>query len=528
MQRIIVFLIWILTFFPSLTAQDIEFTVSAPDQVSVGERFRVIFQLNKRPARFSGPSFEGFSVLSGPNQSSSTSMQIINNRTTVTENYSYSYIIEATSEGQVTIQPARVIVDGDEFSSDPFQINVVAGQATPPPSGQSQGTQQPQEFASAQDLFIRATPGTSTPYQGQQVIITYTLYTRVPVNQYSIDVLPNFRGFWTENLTPDGQPQTRTQVIDGSTYRVAEIYRVAAFAQRAGELTIDPLHVEAVVSLPGQRRPSLFDEFFGGSPFDQRRQVQQTIRSNAVTLQVKPLPTQNKPAAFSGMVGDDFTVNASVNTTEVKVNDAVNLSVTVTGRGNMRMLEDPTFNFPPNLEVFDPNITDDIRNTITGVSGKRTYDYVMIPRTAGEYEIPPWSFVYFDPSEQTYKTLQTPSFLINVTGSGDENKTMADNARQEDIQNIATDIRYIQTDSVNLKPAGKHFYKSTLFWVLLIIPFVVFAFFVVYWRSYIRLQNNSTLRRNRKAEKLARKRLKAARIFLQKRKENECYDEIFR
>jgi uncharacterized membrane protein len=526
MQKLLIVLIFLTSLAFEGLAKDVEFSASAPAEVALGERFRLTYQVNTRPSQFTAPDFDGFRVLSGPNQSSSTSMQIINNRTTVTESFTYSYVLEATQEGSFRIGPASINADGDTHTSNPLNIKVVERKTNSTAPAQSSASQP--NSASAKDLFIRATPSTSSPYQGQQVIITYTIYTRVPINQYSIDGLPSFRGFWSENITPDGQPETRTQVIDGTTYRLADIYKVAVFPQRSGELKIDPLDVEAIVSLPGQRRQSLLDEFFGGSPFDQRRTVRQNVVSNPLTLNVKPLPVQNKPAAFSGMVGTDFKVEASVNMNELNTNDAANLKLSISGRGNMRLLEQPKINFPANLEVFDPNVTDNIRNTLSGIIGSREYDYVMIPRTGGEFTIPSWSFIYFDPQTEKYITQQTPEFVLQVSGESSLSGTGNEGASQESIRTLGTDIRYIRTDNVALIPSGSMFYLSNIFWILLALPVLLFIFFIVYWRNHIKLQSNTQLLRNKKAEKLARKRLKTAKVFLDKKRENEFYDEIFK
>ncbi len=506
-----------------LHAEEVEFKASAPSEVAAGERFRLTFQVNARPSDFNAPDITGFRILSGPSQSSSTSMQMINGKTTVSESFSYTFVLQATEEGSFTIDPAAITIDGETYQSNPLTVKVRKGSTSPSSSASPSQPNEPR--ASGRDLFIRATASTLNPYQGEQVIISYNLYTRVSVNQYSIDRLPAYRGFWSENITAQGQPQTRTQVIDGQTYQVAEIYRVAVFPQRSGELTVDPLQSELVVSLPSQRRRSLIDEFFSGSPFG-GRQARQTVESNALTLNVKALPSQNKPASFSGMVGTDFEVNASVNQTELNVNDAANLTITVEGRGNMRMLETPSLNFPANLEVFDPNISDNIRNSSSGVRGSRSFDYVLIPRTGGEFVIPESAFVYFDPQTERYVRKSIPEFVLQV--SGEANPAGDGGVNQEAIQLLGTDIRFIHTGSIVLKPKESVFYGSKLFWVLLVVPFLLFAFFVVYWRNQIRLQANQELLKNKKAKKLARKRLKKAKDFLDKKQENDFYDEIFK
>ncbi len=528
MQRIFLIsaIMWLSTAWA--TADDIEFTASAPANVSVGERFRITFQVNAQPTDFSAPDFDGLRVLSGPSQSSSTSMQVINGQMTQTVSVSYTYILEATREGRFTIQPATARIDGKLQRSNDVTINVGAA-TTPPPSAspdQSAAQQDPQ--ASAQDLFVRATASTLSPFQGEQVIITYEILTRVGISQYSIDKLPSYRGFWSENLTQPGQPQTRTQVINGETYRVAEIRRVALFAQRSGEITVEPIEVNMVVNLPGdRRRQSLFDEFFGDSPFGQRT-IRQTVKSNILTLNVKPLPVQNRPVAFTGMVGTGFDVTANISATELNPNDAANLRVTISGNGNLRMLEKPDFNFPTNLEVFDPNISDNIRNTVSGIAGSRSFDYLMIPRTGGEFVIPPFNFVYFDPARNQYISRNTPEFVLKVEGDPSQPGTVPGSISQENIRLLGTDIRYIHSGPITLFNKGTVFYGSRLFQILVLAPFTLFLFFVIYWRNHIKLQSNQQLLRNKKAEKLARKRLKKAKTFLDKKQENEFYDEIFR
>lgn len=517
----------ICTAFASL-AEDVSFTASAPSNVAVGERFRITFQVNARPSEFNPPAFNDFRVLSGPSQSSSTSVQMINGRTTQTISISYTYVLEATREGSFTIAPANTTVDGRSINSNAVTINVSSATTPPSTSPGPSDSQQPQQ-ADSQDIFIRARVNNPNPFQGEQVIITYDLYTRVSVQQYSTEKIPSYQGFWSENITASGQPQVRNEVINGQTYRVAEVRRVALFAQRSGTLNVEPLEVDAVITMPGQRSGrSLFDEFFGGSAFDQRRTVKQSLKSNALQINVKPLPTINRPAAFKGMVGKDFVVDAHLNTNELAVNDAANLRISISGKGNMRMLEQPAVNFPANMEVFDPNVTDNISNTSSGVSGSRTFEYVLIPRTAGEYIIPPFSFAYFDPEQERYITRQTSEFIIEVDGDTDSQGYPRQDLTREDVKLLDTDIRYIKMTPVTFVPTGQIFYRSQLYWILLLAPFVLFIFFLIYWRNQIRLKSNTQLMKTRKAEKLARKRLKQAKRFLDKNLENEFYDEIFR
>lgn len=413
-------LFWIcLMLTPVLVASEIDFRAVAPATVSLGEHFRLSFQLNARPADFQAPALGDFRVLSGPNQTSSSSTQNINGRVTRQEQYTFTYLLEASREGTFTVAPAVVNVSGNRYTSNTITIQVVRGSSAPTQSSPAQADTrqaQPPTQAGKDDLFIRAIPSKNNPYQGEELIVSYKLYTRVHVNQYSIDKLPSYHGFWSENITAPGQPATQTEVINGQTYHVAEIRRVALYAQRSGEIRIEPLDVACVISLPAaQQRRSIWDDFFGGSPFDQRRTVRQNFQSNALTLNVRPLPTQNRPPEFTGLVGTGFSIAAELNPTELKVNDAATLKVSISGNGNLRMLEKPAVVFPANLEVFDPGITDNIRTTTSGMSGSRSFEYLMIPRTGGEYDIPALKLAYFDPVSGTYIIRASSEFRLQVS-----------------------------------------------------------------------------------------------------------------
>jgi len=525
--------IWLFSLFLWLPvlASEVSFTASAPSQVAVGERFRVVYSANKRPASFNGPAFGEFRVLSGPSQSSSSSTQIIGGQVTHSENYSFTYILEATREGSFTIPNATITVDGKNFSSDDLTIRVLGQESQgTQPSTPAQGQQQApaSQGVSDRDIYLRAVVSNSSPFQGQAITVTYKLYTRVVVSQYSIEKLPAYQGFWAEDVTPSGQPQVTEEVIDGQRYNVATIRQVVLFPQRAGELSIEPLDMQTLVRVSAPRRSgSLLDEFFGGSPFGGFQNVERTLRSNQVRVNVRALPAQNRPSSFKGMVGN-FEMSTGLSPLEVNVNEPVTLTLIINGTGNLRMLEKPEIQFPANLETFDPNISDNIRTSASGVSGSRQYEYLLIPRTGGTFEIPPIQFSFFDPAAGRYVTRSSPAYSLTVTGTAMATGDGMGVVRQEDVQYLASDIRFINNSTFGLQPAGSLFYRSKLFWFLLVGPILLFAFLLVYWRRHIRLQSNTALLRNRKAQKVAQKRLKKAGAFLNSGNSGEFYDEIFR
>lgn len=530
-------LIFNLLFTFSLLSQEVSLSVSAPSRVAVGERFRVVFSVNERPTEFHPPAFEGFTILSGPSQSTSSSTQIINNQVTTSLTISYTYVLEALSEGTFSIGPARVVVAGNthQSASHTVEVSGQASQGAQPttPGRQAQPQQPPPRgtqptLPTNQDIFIRAHVSNANPYQSEQVIISYRLYTRIAVARYGIDRLPSFQGFWSENLTPSVQSQPNTEMIDGSQYSVVEIRRVALFPQRSGELTIEPLEVETVVRMRAQQRGgNIFDDFFGGSVFGGFQNIEHTVRSNPVTLRVKPLPSQNRPPTFKGSVGQ-FEIEARLSANELQVNEATNLEITIRGSGNLRMLENPLVQFPQNLETFDPNISDNIRNERSGVTGSRVFDFLLIPRTPGEFVIPAIPFSFFDPASGAYATKTAGPFSINVSGHADMAADPSSSFMRSDVQSLATDIRFIRTQPTGLVPLGTFFFRSHTFYLLILIPWVLFLIIVIVGRREIRQRRDVALMRHRKAEKSARSRLKKARTHISANDHYGFYDELFK
>lgn len=527
-KGIILIVMLVMSTLPGAFAGEVVLSASAPSEVAAGERFRLVLTVNARPQQFTPPSFDSFRVLSGPSQSTSSSTQIINNQVTTSINVSYTYVLEATEEGEFTIANAAVNVDGQSYRADPIQIKVLPQGSAPRPASPSQPQQDSREAAlpGRDDIFIRAQASNTNPYQGEQVIITYKLYTRIDITNYNIDALPSFQGFWSENLS-SGQASVSTEVINGINYRVAEIRRVAVFPQRSGELRIDPMTVDMTVRVrrpQQQRRGSMFDEFFGSSPFDRFQNIQHSVRSDAITMQVKPLPVQNRPAGFTGVVGS-YEIDARLRPDELDVNDASNMVLTIRGTGNIRMLEPPKIQFPRYLDVFDPKIEDNVSAGSNGISGSRIFDYLLIPRSAGMVEIPAISFSFFDPARSEYITRTIPSLTLDVKGDAALSQGIQ---QQGDAAFLADDIRFINTGAISWRPVETLFFRSQRFYLLLVSPPILLIIFLVIYRKQLKDSQDAAGMRTRKAQKLARKRLKLAQKYLTEEKRTAFYDEIFR
>lgn len=506
--------------------QQVEFKASAREQVAVGEQFRLIFSVNAQANGFKAPAIKDFTILTGPNQSSSSSMQIINNQVTRSVEYSYTYLLEASKEGTYTIGSASVNVEGKTYQTNPITIKVVKG--TPQQQRQDQGASQSGPEISSRNLFVKASVSKSNPYQGEQVIVTYKIYTRIPVSEYSVTKTPALTGFWTENLLKENSPLNQyRETVNGAEYVVAEFKKDALFAQKSGKLTIEPLQLDVVAQIEKQRRRSgdPFDDFFNDSFFGSNYQnVRKTLHSNSITLDVKPLPVNNS-SDFTGAVGT-FRVNATIDKPTLKANDALTIKYTISGKGNLKLVDKPIIAFPPDFEVYEPRIVDNITTSITGMSGSRTFEYLIVPRNHGNYCIKPVSFSYFDLNSGTYKTLKTQQFNIIVEkGNGNDSYVRA-GVEKEDFQYIGTDIRYINTSISRLRPINSLFFGKPLFWFSLALPLILFILFITIWQKELKRRSNVALMRNRKATGIARKRLKAAEQFLKNGNQTAFCNEI--
>ncbi len=443
-------------------SQDVKFTASvSKNVVGTGEQFQVDFTVNGNASSYTPPNFGGFQVLSGPNES--TSMTSINGVTT--ETISLSYILMGIKEGEFTIGSATVIANGHRLTTNPIKIKVVKGRAVPQNNqAQSSGGNDNIPATSAanlsKSLFMRAVVDKTNVYQGEQLTLNYRLYTRVNIVSYQVDNLPDLNGFWNEDIkSPQQQVQMHVENVNGVAYHVADIKQTILFPEHSGDLTVDPLGMTFVARVQVPSNDPM-EQFFGGSYKDEKV----VVKSKPVIIHVKPLPDTGKPDSFTGAVGS-FKIDASIDKTELKANDALNYKVKVTGSGNIKLLKTLSTVFPPDFEKYDPKITDTVTNSENGVSGSRFYNYLLIPRHQGDYNIEPLKFSYFNPATGRYFTLTSKGFHIKVDkGTSESNVTAFSDAGKQDIKLLGKDIRYIKTVDNNFSKPGEEFFW--LIWVL--------------------------------------------------------------
>ncbi len=520
-------------------ADNVEFTAAVKNTVQVGEQFRLVYTVNAQGRDFQGPSLEGFRILSGPNPSTNQSYQIINGQVAQSFTMTYTYYLQATKEGSYIIPPATIDVNGKKYSSNTQKITVLKGNAPTTQSNQgNQGNQRSGNTSetgiSSEDVFIKASIDNSNPYQGDQVIITYRIYTTIPISQINITKLSSFPGFWYNSLLSDSdQLKQHNETINGKQYVVADIRKIALYPQRSGEIKIEPMELNCTAQIKSQSnarsRDPFFDSFFN-DPFFNRafKNVDLNLKSNSVSLNVKPLPTLKRPANFSGAVGS-YSISSSIDRTEVKANEPIVLKYTVNGKGNIELIDDLNITFPPDFESYDPKITNNISKSSSGISGSRTFEYLVIPRNAGTFEIKPVDFNYFDPEKNTYITLTTPAYKIKVAkGDTESNGISYSGVSQKDVQFIGSDIHHIKTHEFPLTMINTFFFGSNLFFILLIAPVLLFILLIIIWKQNISRRSNLELMNKRKANRVASKNLKKAATYLKIDDSDNFYIEISR
>lgn len=517
---------------PKLTA------VANASVVDIGSALTVTFTLsNGQSETFQRPNFTGFTVV-GSSKSSGGGMTIIVNGQVVQggngeEKWTYQIIPSAV--GKYTIEAAKAKVKGSWYSSNTLSVEVTNNGGAAQKNKNQKQDGNSQTAVSGNDIFIKASVNKSNPYQGEQITLTYKIYTKIAISQYAINKVSSYAGFWTHDLMKDKeQPKQYQETVNGEKYMVAEIRRIALFPQKSGKLTIEPLEVECLAQIKVKSKNNAFDQFFNdpffndpffSNPFSTTYQnVKKVVKSNPVTINVVSLPSSNVPQEYTGSVGN-FSIKSEIDRSELKANEAVNLKITISGKGNLNLIDQLTTEFPSDFEVYDPKTNDNISIANNEISGSRTFEYLIIPRNPGVFKIKPVKFCYYDLSRGSYITLSTPEYTIKVAkGSGTGNTVYS--TSKEDIKYIGSDIRYIINKPFSLKLKGQFFFNSWLFYLLLIFPFALFLVFIILRRKQLKLRSNISLLKLKRATKVALKRLKTADGYLQNSDRENFYVEI--
>ncbi len=513
MKRITTYLLLLLmlTFSGVLAvAQDIKFTAAASHyDVATGDRFKIEFRVNANIDNFKPPKISDFRVLSGPNQS--TSMSWVNGKTSA--NISYSYILMAVNEGSFTIPAAEVTIDGEKYQSNTIEINVSKGANVQnnPNSNNTTITK------GSGDLFIKSSVNKTTVYQGEHLVATYQLYTKVNIAANEMVKNADLNGFWSQEINI-GQAQWTQEKINNEVWNIATIRKIVLFPQRSGELEIDPLEMRFITQKRVSGGQSIFDQFFGKVVEEEH-----IVKSKSIKIKVLPHPAP-KPDDFVNAVGQ-LKMTTDVSTNEVKANEAINIKVTISGIGNLPLIDNPQINFPKEFEIYDPKITDNTKTSNAGVSGSKEYNYLVIPRYQGNFTIEPITFSYFNPSTKKYETLKSKPIVLKINkGDGSGNNVTYTAAGKEDIKILGEDIRYIHTDTPQFVLNANNLYNSWRFYgLLLLAPLLFIIAFIVRNKNRAAMSDIAKVK-SRKAGKLAAKLLSSAKKSLAANDKNAFYE----
>lgn len=526
MQKLLGIILIFIVSISAVVGQDIKFSARAPKAVALGEAFRLTYTLNAQGRNLQIPDLDEFNVISGPNTSSSSSVRIVQGQMTQSVEYSYTFILQAKKVGTFTIPASTISANGEDYQCNELKIEVVQGQAqaNTKNSTQNNGTTQQTNVGeiSGDDLFMRVHVSRNNVYQGEAVLLTLKIYSRLNIVSYNPKEMPDFKGFWTQDIEMPGQKNLTQENINGVIYYVGTIEKKLLYPQYSGDIIIEPYEIEWIIrqEVRGRRR-SIFDVF--GSYQD----IPKIVKSPKVTINVKSLPA-NKPDSYTGAVGD-LKMTTSIDKQEVFTNDAISLKVKISGTGNLKLINEPKIDFPPDFEVYDPKLTNNIKNSEGGSSGSKTYEYLIIPRHAGKFRIPPFEFSYFDINSKSYKTISSDEYEIIVNkGDDDEGGTVISNFSKEDVKYIGRDIRFIKTDNIRLSKKNDYIFGSMLFNLLYPLSILAFVILLVVRRKKIKENSNLVLVKNKKANKMAQKRLNSANKFLKENNKEQFYNEVLR
>jgi hypothetical protein len=523
-MRKLFFLIFI-TLSAFVYADNVSVVASAPDVVVSGDQFRLTYTFNNQNVRdFRAPSMKGFEVLMGPSRSQQSSTSIVNGKVSSSSTLTYTYILLADKEGTFTIPAASANVDGSNVTSNSVRIKVLPPDKAGGVSGgnsRSSSSRSSSTRISKDDLFITVTANRTNVYEQEAILVTYKVYTLVNLVQL-IPEAPDFNGFHNQEVPLPQQKSFSLERYNGRNYNTTVWSQYVLFPQQTGKLQIPSLTFEGIIQQRvGSDDP--FEALFNGGGV---QEVKKKIVTPKITINVKPLPS--KPANFSGAVGK-FTISASANTSQLRTNDAITIKVVISGTGNLKLIKTPEIKFPEDFETYDPKVDNKFNLTRDGLNGNKVIEYLAIPRQAGDFTIPPIEFTYFDLGSNSYKTIKTQSFPLKVEkGAGNADQIIANFTNKEDVKVLANDVRYIKTGDTTFTPKGEYFFGSVAYLLWFIIPFILFAAFVIIYRKKAIENANVAKVKTKKANKVATKRMRLAGKLLAEKKRDAFYDEVLK
>ena len=506
------------------------FEVNTPMMVATGEMFRIEFTLtngNAESDSFKAPDFGGLDVLAGPVTSQGRSMHIVNGNKTTTTTMSISYTVVAQKEGNITIGAAEIISDGKTFKTKPTPIEVVKQQTNQQEAAAAQRGNTVQNQLAEDDILLKMNLSRSTVYKGEPIRASLTLYTRANIAGFENVKLPSFNGFWSQELPTDNYQAERVNE-NGKIYNSQIIKEYLLYPQQSGQISIESTDLTAIAQVV-VRSSRNFDPFFGGG--NEVYNVRRPLSTGKVTITVNELPA-GAPASFKGAVGS-FTISSTPPATELKANSAATYTVRISGTGNFSFIQAPTLSLPTSFEQYNVRNTESIRSTTGGMTGYRQFEYPFIARAEGDYTIAPIEFSYFSPEKGAYVTLSTDAIEMKVSpdtsaGAVQTPQVVTSAASKEDVRQLGSDIRFIKLGRPALRVSTAPLMLSGTYFAILalLVALFVVAYFTL--RRRIRDSKNSVLVRNRRANKVAVQRFRAAEKFMREGNRHSFFEEMLR
>ena len=508
-------------------AEDVSFTASAPEAVPNGQTFQLVYSINATAKELRIPEISDFEIVAGPFQSKNSSTQIINGSITHSTSLRFTYTLLPKKEGTFTIPAATIMVDKQKYSSNTLTIKVLPADEEVAPSNNSSNTAPKTQAVTNDNLFIRTIVSHKNVYEQEYILVTYKIYTRVDLVNIDKVKFPDFKDFLMQEIELPKDKQFALENYNGKNYNTITLRQVLLYPQRSGTLEIEKMTCDAIVRVRNNRPSrSIFDDFF-----DTYQEIVKPIASNTEKIEVKALPS-GKPAGFSGATGT-FTLSSSINKTELTTNESVTIKLKISGNGNIKLIKNPEIKFPADFEVYDPKVENNFTNTTAGVSGTKTIEYLAIPRHSGTFTIPPIEFSYFDTKSKTYKTLKSESFTLNVAkgaiGEEEGNAPIVNNfTNKESVKMLGSDIRHISMNDFQLHKPAPFFFGTWGFAFAYIIPLIIVMLVFWFFRKQAKENADIIKVRNRKANKIAQKRLRTAEKYLKEQKKEEFYSELLK
>lgn len=471
-------------------------------KLGINERLRIDFEMNKDGDNFVPPNFEDFTVVGGPNTSVSNYWS--NGKRSFTK--TYSYFLSPKKQGSFTIKQAKIEIEGEVYKTFPVTIRVTEAIEQP------KNPNDPAYIAS-QNIHLVAEVSKANPYLNEAITIVYKLYVALDtgVSGWRDKETPRFNDFWNQNIEVKAfNPQNAK--YNGEDYRYVVLKKYVLYPQKTGPLKLEPYVLDLTVEVPTSRYNIFGDRIV--------KKVPQTITAGKRTINVKALPENGKPADFNGAVGD-FSFNVTTSKLSLDAGESLQAKVEVSGEGNLKLFELPKLSLPSSLEVYEPEHSENVRTNLSGMQGKISDTYTIVPQYKGKYPLPEISFSYFDTKSKSYKRLSSDEIILDVINGPSSASPSADSEESSVVRQAVTSnsntFAFIKTNANWIAKNKNPFFKSTLFWSLLLIPFLFIPIAIFIRRNQERRNADVIGNKRRKADRLAKKYLSEAKKALGKK-----------